>query len=72
MAKSGSTPNRAVGYYKSLFLYYIANSASCENGTSFQRFFLKLNDLTDWTTGSGLTSILYTAVTDTAHLPLYY
>ena len=40
---------------------YFANSASCENGTFFK-------NLTDWTTGNGLTSTLYTAVTETASL----
>ena len=47
--------------------HIFANSASCENGTSFN-FFESLTDLTDWTTGSGLTSTLYTAITDTASL----
>ena len=51
---------------------YVANSASCENGTSFLQFFKNsfnfpffenLTDLTDLTTGSGVTS---TTVTDTA------
>ena len=46
---------------------YFANSASYEK-MALLLTFQKFTDLTDWTTGSGLTSIFYTAVTDTASL----